>query len=261
MRFLQFPRGSGMKLSFSALVIYLLTLAGSAPAQESRASIIGRVTDSSGGVVPGAKITATHQDTNVAVHSVSNAEGNYQILFVNPGIYKVVAELAGFKMFQRDNIELRINDRIGVDIVLEPGNVTETIVVSAETPLLETSSTNVGQVISNRDIAELPIPHGSVRALFFLAGGVALAGGSSTGPKFEDPSRPASSSWLSFNGSPTGSTEFTLNGVPNTQTANSDFGEGMSNQPPADALQEVKLETAYNASSGHTSGSSVTQFA
>src|ERR1035437_7569804 len=108
MRFLQFPRGSGMKLSFSALVIYLLILAGSASAQESRASIIGRVTDSSGGVVPGAKVTATHQGTNVAVRSVSNAEGNYQILFVNPGTYKVVAELAGFKMFQRDNIELQI---------------------------------------------------------------------------------------------------------------------------------------------------------
>lgn len=259
MRFPQFHCGRGMKLSSAAIFIYLVTLAASALAQESRASIVGRVTDSSGGVVPGAKVTATHQDTNVAVHSVSNADGNYQILFINPGTYKVVAELAGFKMFQRENIELRINDRIGVDIVLEPGSVTEKIVVSADTPLLETSSTNVGQVISNRNIAELPIPHGSVRALFFLAGGVALAGGgNSTAPKFQDPSRPASSSWLSFNGSPTGSTEFTLDGVPNTQTANSDFGEGMANQPPADALQEVKLETAYNAGTGHTSGSSVT---
>ena len=122
------------------------------------------------------------------------------------------------------------------------------MVVSAETPLLETSSTDQGQIISRKDIAELPIAHGSVRALFFLAGGVALAGGgNTTALKFQDPSRPASSSWLTFNGSPTGSTEFTLDGVPNTQTSNSDFGSGQSNQPPADALQEVRLETAYNS--------------
>ncbi|HCC58875.1 MAG TPA: hypothetical protein DEQ47_16765 [Solibacterales bacterium] len=253
----QFP--GGIKFCFSALCVYLITLASPGMAQESRASIVGRVTDSSGAVTPGVTITATNQSTNVSAHAVSNADGAYQILSLNPGPYRVFAELAGFKTYQRENIELRINDRVGVDILLEPGNVSEKIVVSGETPLLETASINVGQVISNRNIAELPIPHGSVRALFFLAGGVALAGGgNSIAMKFQDPSRPASSSWLSFNGSPLGSTEFTLDGVPNTQTSNSDFGEGMSNQPPADAIQEVKLETAYDASVGHTSGSHIT---
>jgi hypothetical protein len=257
MCFRPFPRGR--KLSLGTLFLYLITLAVPALAQESRANIVGRVTDSSGAVVPGVTITATNRATNVAVHAVSNADGNYQILSLNPGPYLVSAEMTGFKTYQRDNIELRISDRIGVDVVLEPGDVSEKVAVSAETPLLETASTNVGQVISTRNIQELPTAHGSVRALFFLAGGVALAGGSyATAAKFQDPSRPASSSWLSFNGSPTGSTEFTLDGVPNTQTANSDFGEGMSNQPPADSLQEVKLETAYSASVGHTSGSQIT---
>ena len=248
-----------LKLRASVLFTCLVILAAPALAQESRANIVGRVTDSSGAVVPNVTVTATNQGTNVAVHAVSNADGNYEILSLNPGTYRVSAALAGFKTFQRDNIELRISDRVGVDIALETGNVTEKLVVSAQTPLLETSSTNVGEVISNRDIDELPIPHGSVRALFFLSGGVTLAGGgNATALKFQDPSRPASSSWLSFNGSPTGSTEFTLDGVPNTQTSNSDFGAGQSNQPPADAIQEVKLETSYDASVGHTSGSHIT---
>ena len=213
-------------LCSASLLLYFASLTVPAPAQELRGSIVGRVADSSGAIVNGVTVTATNQGTNVTVRAVSNAEGNYQILFLNPGMYKVSAEMAGFKTFLRENIELRITDRIGVDIVLEPGSVTEKIVVSAETPLLETASTNVGQVISNRSIAELPMSHGSVRALFFLSGGVTLAGGgNSTALKFQDPSRPASSSWLTFNGSATGSTEFTLDGVPNTQTANSDFGE------------------------------------
>ena len=249
---------SGLKFTVSVLFPYLVMLAPPAPGQESRANIVGRVTDSSGAVVPNATVTATNQGTNVAVHAVSNDDGNYQVLSLNPGIYRITTAMTGFKTFERENIELRVGDRIGVDIALETGSVSEKMVVSAETPLLETSSTDQGQIISSKDIGELPIAHGSVRELFFLAGGVALAGGgNTTALKFQDPSRPASSSWLTFNGSPTGSTEFTLDGVPNTQTSNSDFGSGQSNQPPADALQEVRLETAFNSGVGHTSGSQI----
>ncbi|NUN00017.1 MAG: TonB-dependent receptor [Bryobacteraceae bacterium] len=241
-----------------ARVAVFVCVAAPSWAQESRASIVGRVTDSTGAVVPGVTVTATNKSTNVAVRVKSNEQGNYQILFINPGIYRVTTEMPGFKSFERDNIELRINDRVGLDIVIEVGDVAEKIEVTASTPLLETTTANVGTVVDNRNIAELPIPHGSVRSLFYLLNGAVLAGGSySIAPKFQDPSRPASSSWLTFNGSPVGSTEFTLDGVPNTQTANSDFGSAISNQPPADAIQELKLETTYDASVGHTSGTHV----
>ncbi len=240
------------------LAACLLLFALSGLAQESRGSIVGRVTDSTGAVVPGVHVKATNQATNVSATAVTNADGNYQIRFLNPGMYAVDVSLTGFKTFERRNIELRINDRLGLDVVLEVGDVSEKMAVTAETPLLEVASANVGQVIDTRRITELPIPHGSVRSLFFLLGGVTLAGGGySTAEKFQDPSRPASSSWLTINGSPVGTTEFSLDGVPNTQTANSDFGSGMSNQPPADAIQELKLETAYDASVGHTSGTHI----
>jgi hypothetical protein len=209
-------------------------------------------------VIPSVTVIVTNQATNVAATTQANAEGAYQILFLNPGLYTISATVSGFKSYERRDVELRINDRVSLDITLELGNVTEKVSVTAESPLLEVASANVGQIIDTKRITELPIPHGSVRSLFFLLGGVTLAGGSySTAEKFQDPSRPASSSWLSINGAPVGTTEFTLDGVPNTQTANSDFGSGMSNQPPADAIQELKLETAYDASVGHTSGTHI----
>jgi hypothetical protein len=73
-------------------------------------------------------VTATNQATNVATRGLSNKEGNYEILFLNPGTYLITSEIAGFKTFQRDNVELRIGDRIGLDVMLEPGNVGEKVV-------------------------------------------------------------------------------------------------------------------------------------
>lgn len=233
----------------------LCLLAFPAAAQESRGSITGRVTDVSGAPVPSAVVTATEQGTNVAVSGTTNQEGNYNILFLLPGKYRVQTTVAGFKAFQRDGVEVRISDRIGLDIQLEVGDVSEKLVVTAETPLLEVANANVGQVIDTRRVMELPTMHGSVRSLFYQFAGAHLAGGAyASAPKFQDPSRPASSSWFVFNGSPPGTTEFVLDGVPNTQTANADLGSGMSNQPPADSIQELKLETTYDASVGHTSG-------
>lgn len=243
---------------FPLILFTSLLLTSPAFSQESRGSFLGRVTDSSGAAVPGVEVKATNEATNVATTALTNAEGNYQLLFLNPGVYRIRATVAGFKSFEKNHLEVRINERLGLDIGLEVGDVSEKMTVSADTPLLEVASANVGSVIDSRRIMELPLPHGSVRSLFFLMGGVTLAGGAySIAGKFQDPSRPASSSWLSMNGSPVGTTEFTLDGVPNTQTANADFGSGISNQPPADAIQEVKLETAYDASVGHTSGTHI----
>jgi hypothetical protein len=223
--------------------------------QESRGSIVGRVTDSSGAVVPGAVITATHQSTNINLSTHSNDQGGYQILFLHPGMYRVSATAAGFKAFQRDNIELRLSDRISLDIMLEVGNVTETVLVTAESPVLETASANVGQVVDNRRITELPLAHGAARSLFLLMPGVNTAFSATL--QYQDSSRPATIGRFQFNGSPTGTTEFTMDGVPNTQTVNSDSGSTIGNQPPADAIQEMKMETAYDASVGHTSGAHI----
>lgn len=105
---------SGLKFTVSVLFLYLVMLALPAPGQESRSNIVGRVTDSSGAVVPNATVTATNQGTNVAVHAVSNGDGNYQVLSLNPGIYRITTAMTGFKTFEREHrIARRRSDRSG----------------------------------------------------------------------------------------------------------------------------------------------------
>ena len=101
------------------LALAVFSLAGTAIAQETRGTILGRVTDSSGAVIAGATIRATNTATNVTVSTESNAEGNYEVPFLLPGIYRVTSELAGFKTFIREGIEVRIADRITIAIALD----------------------------------------------------------------------------------------------------------------------------------------------
>jgi len=240
------------KLQFAVSVA--LAFVGSFPgmAQESRGAIVGKVLDSSGAVVPGAEVSALNLSTNVKLQVQSNEQGNYQILFLIPGMYRVSASKPGFKTAVKDNIELRVNDRIGLDIVLEVGSISESVLVSAETPLLQTATASVGQVIDNRRISELPLAHGNASSLIMLTPGVNMS--YPAGMKWQDPMRVAQTTMLSVQGAPFGTTEFTMDGVPNTQTSNADRGQGISNQPPADAIQEFKVETSFDASVGHTSG-------
>src|SRR5690349_5272965 len=108
-----------------ALVVIPLVLCPSAWTQESRAAIVGRVMDTTGAVIAGAAIIATNQSTNVAAPARANEQGNYQILFLNPGVYRVSVAAPGFKTFERGDIQLRLSDRVNLDINLEVGDVRE----------------------------------------------------------------------------------------------------------------------------------------
>src|ERR1044071_5282340 len=88
-------------------------------AQESRATVIGRVTDASGAVVPGASVSFTNIDTGVVVKTLSNGEGNYFSSFLIPGAYRITAEAAGFKNIVRSGITLSVNDRVELNLALE----------------------------------------------------------------------------------------------------------------------------------------------
>lgn len=82
------------------------------PAQETRASIVGRVVDPTGAVIPAVRVEATNQATNITISTQSNAEGAYTLPFLLPGAYRLTATVTGFKTFVRDRIELRISDRV-----------------------------------------------------------------------------------------------------------------------------------------------------
>ena len=222
-------------------------------AQETRGSIQGTVTDASGAVVPNAVVTAINLATNVRSKTTTNTEGAYTLSFLLPGNYSLSASAPGFKTSQWENIELRIHDRLLVDLKLEVGAVSERVEVTGQAPLLDTATASMGQVMDARRIAELPTPFGSPVSLVYLTPGVinTYPGGLT----YQQPTDiQASITLVNVNGAPQGSTDFTLDGVPNTQTSMADRGVGISNSPPTDMVQEFKIETAMDASVGHTSG-------
>src|SRR6185503_18981216 len=103
--------------------------------QDTRGTVLGRVTDSSGANVANAEITATNTATGVAVTAKTNESGNYSLPFLTPGVYIVTTQLTGFKKFIRDNVQVRVNDSIELNIPLTVGDVAESINVTVDTPL------------------------------------------------------------------------------------------------------------------------------
>lgn len=104
------------------LLLVVLGLASPAGAQDPRGSISGLINDSSGGRLPGVTVTATNVATNVPSTTTTNDDGNYAIPYLAPGKYTVIVELPGFKKIVRENIEVRVSDRIDLDFKLEVGN-------------------------------------------------------------------------------------------------------------------------------------------
>lgn len=217
-------------------------------AQDPRGAITGRITDNSGGVLPGVTVAATNVATNVASSTVTNNEGVYTIPYLTPGNYKVLVELAGFKKISREGIEVRIGDRLGLDFKLEVGQLEETITVIAQSPLLELGSASAGQVIDEKRISLMPLSDGNPFALSRLVPGIAYTGDL----KFSRPFDNGGTSSINADGS-TGGNEFTLDGSPNMAS-----GRRVAFVPPAGAVSEFKVQTAsFDAADGHTAGAIV----
>jgi hypothetical protein len=235
-------------VSLAALALALFVCAPVADAQDFRGGITGRITDAQGGRLPGATVTATHVATNVASTSTTDSAGDYSLPYLPTGTYRLTVELSGFKKVVRDGIEVRIGDRLSIDVPLQVGQVEETVTVQAETPLLETRSGSAGQVIDEKQIAFMPLSDGNPFVLARLAPGVAYHGDL----KFSRPFDNAGTSDFTADGGP-GRNEFTLDGSPNMT-----HGRRVAFVPPANAVQEFKVETAaFDAQQGHTAGATV----
>jgi hypothetical protein len=242
-----------MRNPVTALALAAFLLPGAAIAQETRGTILGRVTDASDAVIPNATVRATNMATNVTVSTQSNTEGNFEMPFLLPGIYRVTSELTGFKTFVREGIELRIADRITIAIAMDVGQVNDRVTVTAETPLLETASASLGQVIDTRRVAELPIAHGNPYLLMSLSPGVAHTQNAG----LDQPYAPTHIVGYAMDGVRANRSEITLDGAPNT-ALNHRWGAGdlmAGYTPPADIVQEFKVQTAtFDASVGHSQG-------
>jgi outer membrane receptor protein involved in Fe transport len=127
-------------------------------AQAVTGTLLGTVTDASGALVAGAKVTAVEANTGVSRVTESSAGGQYSFTNLPPGVYNVTIEQPGFRKVLREKVEVLVNSTIRVDVALEVGNVSEQIIVTAEAPLLQTDRTDTGRKIDTKTIVDLPLP-------------------------------------------------------------------------------------------------------
>jgi hypothetical protein len=226
----------------------LLALAGSVDAQEFRATVKGQVVDTSQGALPGATVTVRNQETGEVATAVTNNEGNYTIPFLRPGLYSVTVEMSGFQKFVQPDMRLEVSQVAVVNAKLGVGGLTESVNVSAEAPLLETSNANRGTVIDQARIAELPLQSRSPMALATLVAGVNYNAQAIYLRPFDNG---ALADW-SMNGGQNRNNEFLLDGAPNNANQG---GNNIAYVPPAEAVQEFKVSTnTYDAQYGRTAG-------
>ncbi len=233
------------------IVALLAACAVAALAQESRGTILGRVTDTSGAALPGVEIKATNVSTNIAAAARTNESGSYNIPFLLPGAYRVTAEAPGFKKYAQSGVEVRVSESVEVNIEMQAGQVTESVEIKADTAQLDTTSPSLGQVIDQRRVQELPVFSGNASELTLLAPGVVNA----TNLRLRKAAFNNAPSQIATDGNGQYNNEFTIDGVPNTFADASSGTARVAFSPPIYAIREFKIQTsAYDASVGHTIG-------
>jgi hypothetical protein len=168
--------------TWSALAATLVVLCStSAGAQSTTGSISGVISDSSGGVLPGANIVVVHGETGLERHVVSDATGFYRVLNLNPGQYSVTARMSGFNPRSADRLVVSVSRDLRVDLDMTVGNIGDTVEVTAEASAIEIGATTLGGVVTTRQIAELPLNGRSFMQLASLQPGVIVSRGTGKG--------------------------------------------------------------------------------
>ena len=219
--------------------------------QEFRGTILGRITDASGAVVPAAKVAITNQETNVAIGLESNAEGNYVAPFLLPGKYKVEVSAPGFRHVVREGIIVQVNDRIALDFALEVGAVGEVVTVTAESPMLQTASVDLGQV-ADRAFMDDALLNSTVLQLANMAPGVLATGSLGFGGTMGNGQNDIAVN--GGNGTQKGN-DVTIDGSPALAPRQSGLAVGV---PMTDAVAEFKIVTTmFDASLGRSNGGAI----
>ncbi|MFB3828736.1 MAG: carboxypeptidase regulatory-like domain-containing protein [Bryobacteraceae bacterium] len=218
------------------------------PAQETRSAIYGRVVDPSSSPVMGASVTVTNVETGVSAVLSTNETGYFEANLLLPGEYRLSAEAAGFKKSLRSGITLPAGTRLEIGFTLELGAVTESVSVTAEAPLLDTSAASSGWVLDNRNVMAMPILNNNATLLAKITPGVFTPGINQYGQLHAV----VTSSQYSVAGN-VGGNEWSVDGAPNNGR-----DRNVGYVPYADTVQEMKVETSnFDASAGHTTGVSV----
>lgn len=241
-----------MVMPFALLCTALLALCIGASrvfAQMNTGTILGTVVDASGGAVPGAKITITNTGTQISQTLVTDTSGNYSVPTLIPGNYDVAAEKEGFQKSIRSGITLQIDQKARVDLTLQVGAVTQTVEVSGQAPLVQTSSSEHSEVITSDQITSLPMNDRNFSQLVALNTGAVPDPGDSVGPD-----NPQGMSYMHVNGTDSGANNWIIDGI----SDNESFFSIITVNPSLDAIQEFKVSTSdYAAEFGRAGGANV----
>lgn len=235
--------------AFAALVLDGLLLPSLAFGQVSTATVVGTVTDPAGAVVPGASIVLVNTQTGVETRSQTNDAGNYRIQNIQVGSYSLSASADGFSIKRVDRLRLTVNQTSTIDFVLSVGAVSEAVNVEAAGVEVQSSTAELGQVIEQKQVVDLPLNGRNFTQMMMLQPGVVTV-------------NPPGSQSLSYtrgigeatnpsvNGQNNRSNVYMLDGVANFET----FGNAWAVPPIIDAIQEFKLQS-HNDSAEFGSGS------
>ena len=219
-------------------------------AQKDTGSIVGTVKDPSGAVVPNANVTVTDVEHGQTFNTTTNTEGEFVASPLRVGRYTVTVERAGFKKAVSVPVGLDVQQRVAINIVLQVGQISESVVVSSTTPLLETETSELGQVVDSQRVANLPLNGRNFAQLALLAAGTAPS---------EPGARDEQSYGFSAGGARSLQNNFLLDGIDNNSNLTDLLNEtNYVIQPPVDALAEFKVQTnAYSAEFGRGNGAIV----
>ena len=221
--------------------------------QSSQSTIQGTVTDQSGGVIAGANVTVTDVARGAARQLVTDSAGAYVAADVTSGTYTVRVESQGFEALERSGVLVEVGQTIRVDMVLQPGVQTQTITVSGELPVIDTSDAQLGGTVSNTLVTALPLNGRNFQRLLELHPGVVTQVGAGTGTGTYTNGRKQGDDLFRIEGITTVAQSAGLSGVINAAYRAGDSGSLL----PIDAIQEFNTQQMPKAQDGWKEGSTV----
>lgn len=224
-----------MRITFAASLVWLAAAAASF-GQTFYGSIVGTISDPTGGFVPQANVTLTNLGTGERRVMQSDENGNFQFVNLVPGQYKVEVEKSGFRRFAREPITVEVQSAVRIDVPMSVGDVSQVIEVTAQTPLLQTENAALGQVVESRKVLEMPLNGRNVFGLVALIPGVVPGGQSGTTPTGTNPF-----AWGNYQigGGQSNQSAAYLDGAP----INASYANLTALVPTQDAIQEFRVQT------------------
>src|SRR6266851_3414346 len=225
---------------------------GSAFAQDFRATISGQVLDRTGAAIPHANVAAIRVDNDEATRATTNSQGFYTLSYLTPGSFTIEVEAPGFKKLTRKGINLLVADKLDLPLVLDIGESSTNITVTAETELIHTADASGGTSFDSLQVSEYALNGRQVYMLMGLATGVLFTQEDFGATGFSGTRGWDTNGSYTMNGGVQGTNQFLLNGAPVSVTGSFQLA------PNVDAVQEFKVMTnTYDAQYGRTGGGTV----